>query len=368
MLKYVLSDVYMEKDRFGKFLIHLRREKKLTQYELAEIIPVGREAISKWERGKTKPNKSSLERLSEIFNVSVEELLLGKRLNKSKKQELQKLALELYGKKLILQKVIKILIIIIILLLLSFFIYYFVNSYNSIKVYTLNEEQEHLVITDGIFVITKENIYFNLGNISNEEYISNLKLFYKEDNEENLIYRTDDSTINLYDYYGYNSYFEYNKVKYIIKNMYLDISYKDGTEETIKLNFERDFTNDQIFNNVKNNISEESRALKSNVNIDNIKNIFKFQNGIYTFESDNLIFSYIEDNNFINLVNVNENSSKEWNFYIDYNQVEFNEYEDKAMINSFNYIDGEIICNIPDCEEKIEEIEYFYIQLEKILE
>ena len=128
------------------------------------------------------------------------------------------------------------------------------------------------------------------------------------------------------------------------------------------------FTNDQIFNNVKNNISEESRALKSNVNIDNIKNIFKFQNGIYTFESDNLIFSYIEDNNFINLVNVNENSSKEWNFYIDYNQVEFNEYEDKAMINSFNYIDGEIICNIPDCEEKIEEIEYFYIQLEKILE
>ena len=39
MLKYVLSDVYMEKDRFGKFLIHLRREKKLTQYELAEMIP-----------------------------------------------------------------------------------------------------------------------------------------------------------------------------------------------------------------------------------------------------------------------------------------------------------------------------------------
>ena len=69
----------MEKDKLGKFLIELRKEKNLTQYDLADMIPISREAVSKWERGKTKPNKASLERLSDIFNVSVEELLLRKK-------------------------------------------------------------------------------------------------------------------------------------------------------------------------------------------------------------------------------------------------------------------------------------------------
>ena len=41
----------IDKERFGGFLVHLRREKNLTQKELAERLFVSDKAVSKWERG-----------------------------------------------------------------------------------------------------------------------------------------------------------------------------------------------------------------------------------------------------------------------------------------------------------------------------
>ena len=360
----------MEKDRLGKFLIELRKEKGLTQYDLAEMIPIGREAISKWERGKTKPNKSSLERLSEIFNVSVEELLLGKRLNKSKKKEIQKLTLELYGKKIILQKVIKVLIVIILLLLLLFLSYYFINSYNSIKIYTLNNTLNNLTITDGIFVVTKKNIYFNLGNIQTDKIIDNLKLYYKENDSDHLIISIDDTIINLYDYYGYNAYFDYNKINYILKNLYLDVKYDDKEIDTIKLEFVKDFANNQIFNESEKNISNNfSVDISTNIDTNSIKNAFKFQDGVYIYniKKKNLSFSFFEESNILNLVHLKNNILKEWNLYLDFEQIDFNEYQNDILTNSFSYIDNEINCNIDNCVKKLSEIDYFYSELNNIL-
>ena len=64
----------------GKFISELRKEKALTQKELAEKINVSDKAISRWETGKGYPDVTSLVSLSEYFDVSVNELLAGKRL------------------------------------------------------------------------------------------------------------------------------------------------------------------------------------------------------------------------------------------------------------------------------------------------
>ena len=64
----------------GKFISELRKEKELTQKELAEKINVSDKAISRWETGKGYPDVTSLVSLSEYFDVSVNELLAGKRL------------------------------------------------------------------------------------------------------------------------------------------------------------------------------------------------------------------------------------------------------------------------------------------------
>ena len=64
----------------GGFISELRKEKKLTQKELAEKINVSDKAVSRWETGKGYPDVTSLVSLSEYFDVSVNELLAGKRL------------------------------------------------------------------------------------------------------------------------------------------------------------------------------------------------------------------------------------------------------------------------------------------------
>ena len=363
----------MENNELGKFLIELRKEKNLTQYDVADMIPISREAVSKWKRGLTKPNKSSLEKLSQIYNVSVEELLLGKRLNKSKKKEIQKLTLELYGKRIILQRIIKVLILIMLLMLLLFLSYYFINSYNSIKVYTLNTDKNDIVITDGIFVVTKKNIYFNLGNIHTDKTIINLKLYYKENDNNNLIISIDDTIINLYDYYGYNAYFDFNKINYILKNLYLDVKYDDNEIDTIKLEFVKDFANDQIFNEVNLNISNDTYEVNDNNNnttISKIKETFEYQDGVYTSsnQDDSLTFLYIEEANLLNLTIIKNENIKEWNFYLLYDQLDFNEYQKNELINSFNYKNNVITCNIENCTKNKEEIDFFNSELNNILE
>ena len=68
----------MKKQTFGAMLAALRKEKGMTQLELADQMGVTDKAVSKWERDLSFPDVSSLPRLAEILGVSVEELMQGK--------------------------------------------------------------------------------------------------------------------------------------------------------------------------------------------------------------------------------------------------------------------------------------------------
>lgn len=58
-------------------LQELRKQKGLTQEELAEVLYVSRTAISKWESGRGYPNIDSLKAISRFFGVTIDELLSG---------------------------------------------------------------------------------------------------------------------------------------------------------------------------------------------------------------------------------------------------------------------------------------------------
>ena len=60
---------------FGEKLKKLRRENNFTQDELAEKIFVTRTAISKWETDKGYPSIESLKQLSNLFHISIDELI-----------------------------------------------------------------------------------------------------------------------------------------------------------------------------------------------------------------------------------------------------------------------------------------------------
>lgn len=55
-----------------------RTERGMTQEELAEKLFVSRQAISKWEKGEANPDLENVVKLAEIFEVSLDELVLAK--------------------------------------------------------------------------------------------------------------------------------------------------------------------------------------------------------------------------------------------------------------------------------------------------
>lgn len=69
-----------DNEKFGEFVARLRKERHLTQKELAEQLFISDKAVSKWERGLSMPNVSMLIPMADILGVTVTELLRGERL------------------------------------------------------------------------------------------------------------------------------------------------------------------------------------------------------------------------------------------------------------------------------------------------
>lgn len=78
----------MEKIKIGNFITKCRKEKKLTQEQLAEKMNVSINAVSKWERGLNMPDISNMSELCNILEITINELLEGRRLNEKEKKKL----------------------------------------------------------------------------------------------------------------------------------------------------------------------------------------------------------------------------------------------------------------------------------------
>ena len=62
----------------GEMIATLRREKGMTQKELADMLNITDKAVSKWERDITYPDTQTIPKLAEIFDISIEDLLMAK--------------------------------------------------------------------------------------------------------------------------------------------------------------------------------------------------------------------------------------------------------------------------------------------------
>lgn len=78
----------MEAKKFGQFIAGIRKEKKMTQAELAGKIHVTDKAISRWERGLGFPDIQTLEPLAQALGISVLELMRSER-QETEKQDQQ---------------------------------------------------------------------------------------------------------------------------------------------------------------------------------------------------------------------------------------------------------------------------------------
>ena len=69
----------MNQEKIGIFLKDLRKEKEMTQEQLAEKMNVNSRTISRWENAKTMPDFDILIELAKLYDVSIEEILNGER-------------------------------------------------------------------------------------------------------------------------------------------------------------------------------------------------------------------------------------------------------------------------------------------------
>lgn len=84
----------IDPEKFGSFLVQLRKQKGLTQKDLAQRLFISDKAVSKWERGLSMPDIALLPPLAEVFGVTITELLSGQRIGEPERlnvREVEKL-------------------------------------------------------------------------------------------------------------------------------------------------------------------------------------------------------------------------------------------------------------------------------------
>lgn len=77
----------MSKKTLGMMIASLRKEKRMTQIELAEKMGVTDKAVSKWERDLACPDVSTLPKLAEVFDINVDELMQCKAESQNEKKK-----------------------------------------------------------------------------------------------------------------------------------------------------------------------------------------------------------------------------------------------------------------------------------------
>ena len=86
----------MDQKKTGSFLRELRKEKQLTQEQLAERFGVTSRSVSRWETGSNMPDLSILVELADFYDVDIRDIIDGERkgedMNKEEKERLQLVA------------------------------------------------------------------------------------------------------------------------------------------------------------------------------------------------------------------------------------------------------------------------------------
>ena len=205
----------MDQVKIGKFISIIRKEKKMTQEELAEKLGVSSKSVSRWETGKCMPDISLLESLSIELDITINELIKGSKiLNNDIKEvtddNLKNSLIEIKKSKKIIKKLSLISIILVIFIILfqiasakkiSFESFKIINY--SEKFYNILKSNDYKKIED---IVTKEYIedqwHTSITNYTTSDFIIGLK----DLNQNNIKY--DSFNINKF---GYNEryYVEY---------------------------------------------------------------------------------------------------------------------------------------------------------------
>ena len=322
--------------KINEYIKMLREKNNLKQEEVAQKLNVDRSTLSKYERGENSIPIDIIKKLAEIYKVPVSNIIYAEDIKKIDEKELIiKLYDDKYQEEIKNKKIKKSLIIMSLLmmsLLIIFLVYYFINTYNSLNIYTITGYNENIKIENGIIAQSKNRIVLSLGHINTKEKINYVILFYKQNNQEKTILATTEiNNIYIVDTIDYEEYFDFKNIKNIFDNLYIKIISKQ--EQIIKLDVYKTFSNNDIlfpkdntdspeseFNYKPNVISKEQRI---EVTFKNQKYNIVIADSIILCESENEHWDYNKD---INILRYSSSTDK---FLYDTNNQTFITGQDK---------------------------------------
>ena len=87
----------MNQEKIGKFILKLRMDNNLSQAKFANKIGVTYQAVSKWENGRGIPDIEMLKKISEVFDVDIDEIINGEKKKQKSKYNLFLLIISVFG-------------------------------------------------------------------------------------------------------------------------------------------------------------------------------------------------------------------------------------------------------------------------------
>ena len=216
----------MDQKKIGKFICLLRKEKQLTQEQLAEKLGVSINAVSKWERGLSFPDVSLYKDLCKELDINIEELINGEKSKSSTAKEKAILNVVKTNKN---EKKKRNIIIIVFTLLITLLIIFglIIYEYKSREVEDFYERNYQLT-----FVARDVEAFFKyrFGDVYPEFYGG----MYISDDSYNLIVQIVEEKIPVE---GTMEYYYYNELSTVDERIKLD---RD------KFNFEKEKSKEEL--------------------------------------------------------------------------------------------------------------------------
>ena len=150
----------MDQIKIGKFIAENRKNKNLTQEQLAEKLGITRKSVSRWENGNTMPDLSLFKPLCDILDITINELMRGEKIDISSfKEKSEENILNVISsskeKTISIKRKYKLIIsMILLVLIISFLIFYFTKNR-----YEQSEIESITVFGENIDVVKNKKVY-----------------------------------------------------------------------------------------------------------------------------------------------------------------------------------------------------------------
>ena len=301
-------------NNLGKILVDLREKKNYTQKDLANKLNVSDKAVSRWETGMSIPHVETLVRISKLFKINLQDLIIAAAACEDNDDKLVEDIIKEFtqrdeNKTKLIKIILSITLIVILILTITII---FTKTYNRFKVYNVYIESDFIKPSTGIYVETriKDSLYIENIKIRNYEAKKNdtviIDLYYLENDKEYIL----QTYTKLEDIHFVNSdsYIEINDLSNYKDRLYIKVRIINDSQEINeyvgKLEFVLDFSNNKIFYDENKEEINETKVIKlSPIEIKNIllENGYKEDNNV-TMKiklKNGYIFYYLDSNLFI---------------------------------------------------------------------